>query len=303
MALVRNHSQMPTVRANGIDIHYETRGEGEPLVLIMGIGAQLVVWPEEFLQQLAERGFQVIVFDNRDVGLSSKIHGARAPGMRKVALNALLGRRVEAPYSLMDMADDTVGLMDALGLESAHIVGVSMGGMVAQTLAIVHPTRVRTLTSWMSTTGDPLVGWAKPRALRALMGPAPRNRDEAIARQLNFAKVCGSPAYPARAERLRDVAGRAFDRCHYPTGFLRQFAAIGATGGRKHALRFVRVPSLVIHGAEDPLILPSGGRATARAIPGARLEIIDGMGHDIPEPLWPQLTGLIEEHVNAAPRR
>jgi pimeloyl-ACP methyl ester carboxylesterase len=286
---------VPKIRANqGVDIEYESIGSGEPLVLIMGIGSQLIMWPDELCRMFAERGFRVIRFDNRDVGLSTKLDGQRVGDLRRLMLRALLGRRVEAPYTLLDMADDVAGLLDGLGLESAHVAGVSLGGMVAQSMAIAHPHRVRTLTSIMSTAGRPH-RLGSLRAMRTLLGPAPKNRDEAIARTERFYSVCGSTGFPRDWDRIRDVAGRAYDRCFYPVGFLRQFAAAAATGSRYEALRFVRIPTHVIHGSVDPLIVPAAGRDVARAVPGATLRIIEGMGHDLPAAIWPTLVGDVAE--------
>lgn len=291
---------MPRIHANGIELEYEVMGTGEPMVLIMGIGAQLIAWPDGLCKQLVDRGFQVIRFDNRDVGLSSKLEGAPITKVSTLLWRALLGLPVDAAYSLVDMADDIAGLLDALELPDAHIVGASMGGMIAQTMAIVHPSRVRTLTSIMSHPGDRLSSLSQPKALRALLGKAPRNRDEAIDRYLTFHRVAGSKGFEVDVDYLRDLAGRAYDRCHYPRGFMRQLAAIAATGDRTRALRFVRAPTLVLHGSDDPLIRPVGGRATARAIPGAELQIIDGMGHDLPRGTWPIISGAIARHVELA---
>jgi pimeloyl-ACP methyl ester carboxylesterase len=292
---------MPTARANGIELHYEVTGEGPPLVLIMGIGAQLVAWPEGLIALLADHGFQVIRFDNRDVGLSSKIDGAgRPPPMRPAIARAMLGLPISAPYTLVDMADDVAGLLDHLGMGDAHVAGVSLGGMIAQTLAIVHPSRLRTLTSIMSHTGDRLSGIGSPRAIQALLGPAPRSAAEAGERAVRFTRICGSTGFPIDEDDLRRRAARAYERCFYPRGFLRQFLAALATGSRTEALRFVRVPTLVMHGSDDTLLPPRGGRATARAIPGARFQLIEGMGHDLPRGAWPILADAIAEHARSA---
>ncbi|RMH44900.1 MAG: alpha/beta fold hydrolase [Deltaproteobacteria bacterium] len=269
----------------------------------MGIGAQMIVWPDALCELLVDRGFRVIRFDNRDVGLSQKMHGQRVGDVRKVMVRALLGLPVDAPYTLVDMADDTAGLLDALGLDSAHIVGASMGGMIAQTMAIVHPHRVRSLTSLMSTAGRRRHAFGRFAAIRALLGSAPRNRDEAVERAVQFYEVCGSKGFPIDWERIRDTAGRAYDRCFYPPGFVRQFAAIAATGSRYEALRFVRAPTAVIHGSDDPLILPAAGRDVARAIPGATFRVIEGMGHDLPAAVWPILAGEIERVAARAAER
>lgn len=292
---------MPRVAANGIELEYEERGAGEPLLMIMGIGAQLVAWPDGFLDELASRGFRVIVFDNRDAGLSTEID-VRIKAIRKTILKAFLGFPIESPYTLMDMADDTAGLLDALEIADAHVLGASMGGMIAQTMAICHPSRVRTLTSVMSHTGNRFDAICKPKALKALFGGAPpRNEDEAVARHLEFMSVCGSPAYPFDEAEQRAKAARAYQRSFRPRGFARQASAICASGDRAAALRFLRMPTLVIHGDADPLIRPIGGRRTARSIPGARLEMIPGMGHDLPRPLWRHLADLISAHTGVQP--
>jgi len=292
---------MPHARANGIEIEYESIGEGEPLLLIMGLGAQLVMWPDEFCRTLAERGFRVIRFDNRDVGLSTKLHDLGKPRVRRLLVRALLGLPIESPYTLLDMADDTVGLLDALDVDAAHVVGVSMGGMIAQTLSIVHQSRVRSLTSIMSGPGNRLtVLGGKPGAMLTLLRPPPRTREEAVEREIEFFTTCGGSGYPADRDLMRIQAERAWDRGPNPPGFARHIAAILATGDRSAALRFVRAPTLVIHGDEDPLIRPAAGRATARAIPGAKLRIIPGMGHSLPRGLWPRLIDEVATHVHTA---
>jgi pimeloyl-ACP methyl ester carboxylesterase len=278
---------MAFARANGIELAYEEEGSGEPMVLIMGIGAQLVFWPDDFVSGLAERGFRVVRFDNRDVGQSTKLSALRAPNLRRAMMRSLLGLPVEAPYTLSDMADDTAGLMDALGIDAAHVVGVSLGGMIAQTLAITHPHRVRSLTSIMSTPGGRRNMLSHPRALAALLGKPPRTAEEAEAHLVAISRVIGSRAFPLDETELRRKARLSFGRGGDPRGFARQFAAMLATGDRRGALRFLRRPAAVIHGSVDPLILPHAGRATARAIPEARLRIVEGMGHDLPRGAWP----------------
>ena len=270
--------------ANGIEIAYQEIGDrgGEPLLLIMGLGMQMLGWHEELCAILAERGFRVVRFDNRDIGRSTEIDSTGVPSR----LDMVLGRRSTAPYLLRDMAADTTGLMDHLEIESAHVVGASMGGMIAQTLAIESPERVRSLVSMMSTTGNLRVGRPAPKTFGTLMAhPAP-GRDGAIEQAVRTFRVIGSPGYPMDEQHLREVAGASYDRSHSRAGVLRQMHAITASGDRTSALRGLRLPTTVIHGAKDPLINPSGGRATARAIPGARLRIFDGMGHDLPRPLW-----------------
>jgi pimeloyl-ACP methyl ester carboxylesterase len=271
-----------------VELAYETFGEHgrPPVLLVMGIGSQMIAWHEEFCAALALGRF-VVRFDNRDVGESQWMEG-------EVDLAACAaGDTSSAVYTLEDMADDAVGLLDALGLASAHVVGASLGGMIAQTIAIRRPERVRTLTSIMSTTGEPGVANPTPEAGAALLSPPARTRDEAMERIVEVRKVIGSPGFPRDDQDIRDRTGRAWDRGVNPAGFARQLAAVYASGDRTEALRSLDVPTLVVHGEDDPLIPASGGRATAAAIPGAELWTVPGMGHDLPRPLWPELIGRI----------
>jgi pimeloyl-ACP methyl ester carboxylesterase len=281
--------------ANGIELAYQEMGDadGEPLLLVMGLGTQMIAWDEGLCEMLADRGFWVVRFDNRDIGRSTKIESAGVPSR----VDVMAGRRATAPYLLRDMAADTLGLTDHLGIESAHMVGASMGGMIAQTLAIEHPERVRSMVSIMSTTGSRWTGLPTWRAMGVLLGRRPEGREQAVERAVKTFDVIGSPGYPFDEERIRRVAGLSFDRGHSAAGVLRQLHAITASGDRTQALRSVDVPAAVIHGKRDPLVRPAGGRATARAIPGARLKMIDGMGHDLPRDLWP--TFVEEIAVNA----
>lgn len=271
--------------ANGIEIAYQEIGDpdGEPVLLVMGLAAQMLAWQEPFCAMLAERGFRVVRFDNRDIGRSTMIDSAGVP--RRVDM--LRGRRSSAPYLLSDMAADTVGLMDHLGIESAHVVGASMGGMIGQTLAIEHPERTRSLVSIMSTTGSKRDGMPTWRAWGVLLSRFPHDRAAYVERAVKTFGVIGSPAFPTDEQRVRDLAGAMHDRSHRPAGILRQMHAISASGNRTRALGELSLPVTVIHGTRDPLIRPSGGRATAKAIPGARLRMVEGMGHDFPEALWP----------------
>jgi pimeloyl-ACP methyl ester carboxylesterase len=271
--------------ANGIELAYQELGDpdGEPLLLVMGLAMQMIAWDESFCAMLAERGFRVVRFDNRDIGRSTKIESAGVPSR----FDLFSGRRSSAAYLLRDMAADTIGLMDHLGIESAHVVGASMGGMIAQTMAIEHPQRLRSLVSMLSTTGSRWTGLPTWKAMGVLLGRPPRGREAAIERAVKTFGVIGSPGYPFDEERVRDVAGRSYDRGHSAAGTARQLNAVTASGDRTQALRGVRVPTVVIHGSRDPLVRPAGGRATARAVPGARLKMIDGMGHDFPRELWP----------------
>jgi pimeloyl-ACP methyl ester carboxylesterase len=251
----------------------------------MGLGCQLILWDEELCRMLADRGFYVIRFDNRDIGLSTKIEDGPQPDI----MAAITGDASSASYTLTDMAGDTAGLLDHLGVASAHVVGVSMGGMIAQQLAIDHPERVLSLTSIMSTTGGPSVGQPLPHALTALVGASPSDRAGYVDFNVKVFQTIGSPGYPPEEEWLRRMAEASYDRCHYPVGFMRQLVGIIASGDRTAALADVRVPTLVIHGEDDPLVTVSGGEATARAVPGAKLVKIPGMGHDLPRELWPRI--------------
>ena len=283
--------------ANGLELAYQEVGdpEGEPLLLVMGLATQMIAWDEEFCLMLAERGFRVVRFDNRDIGRSTKIDSAGVPNR----IDMLSGRRASAPYLLGDMATDTVGLMDHLGIESAHLFGASMGGMIAQTVAIEYPQRVRSLVSMMSTTGSRWVGLPTFKAFGVLLGTPPRSRDAAIERAFKTFSVIGSPAYPFDKERIRRLAGTGYDRGHSAAGVARQLHAITASGDRTRGLAGLKLPATVIHGDSDVLVRPSGGRATAKAIPGARLKIIEGMGHDLPSELWPTF---VTEIAGAAAR-
>jgi pimeloyl-ACP methyl ester carboxylesterase len=271
--------------ANGVELAYQEIGdpEGEPLLLVMGLATQMIAWDEGLCQLLAERGFRVVRFDNRDIGRSTKLDAAGVPNR----IDMLSGRRATAAYLLGDMAADTVGLMDHLGIESAHLVGASMGGMIVQMTAIEYPQRVRSLVSMMSTTGNRWVGFPTFKAVGVLLGTPPRSRDAAIERAMKTFTVIGSPGYPFDRERLRRIAGLGYDRGHSAGGVARQLHAITASGDRTRGLRGLELPASVIHGDSDVLVRPSGGRATAKAIPGARLKIIEGMGHDLPHELWP----------------
>jgi pimeloyl-ACP methyl ester carboxylesterase len=262
---------MTAIKANGITIEYETFGDAAapPVLLIMGLGGQLIMWDAAFCTAIASAGYYVIRFDNRDVGLSTTFEDATS----------------SPAYTLSDMAADAAGLLDALGIESAHVVGASMGGMIAQTFAIEHPTRTRTLVSIMSTTGDQTVGQPTPESIAALLAPPPATRDEAIEAGLKIWRIIGSPGYPFDEQAVRERAAASYDRSFNPAGTARQIAAIMSQPDRTAALGEVRVPALVIHGEADPLVAPSGGKATAAAIPGARLKLVPGMGHDLPRDL------------------
>jgi pimeloyl-ACP methyl ester carboxylesterase len=284
--------------ANGIELAYEEFGDpGAPTVLlIMGLGVQMLGWDGELCELLAGRGFRVVRFDNRDVGRSTKIEGGRRPDV----VAAAMGDVSSASYTLDEMADDCAGLLGHLGVEAAHVVGTSQGGMIAQTLAIRHPERVLTLASIMSSTGDRAVGQPHPEAIPALLGSPPADRDGYAEFVVGAFRTIGSPGFEADEERLRQVAKASFDRGYYPEGTARQLLAVLASGDRTEALRGLDVPAVVIHGTDDPLIDVSGGRATAAAIPGAKLQLIEGMGHDLPRELWPRFVDLIVETAERA---
>lgn len=283
---------MPSKTANGIQIEYDTFGDpaSPPVLLIMGLGAQMTLWDPVFCQAIADRGFYVIRFDNRDIGLSTWLDDAG-----EVELGDVMAGNVAPPYSMSDMAADAAGLLDALGIASAHIVGASMGGMIAQTLAIDFPAKTRTLTSIMSTTGDLAVGQPSPEALAALLGPPPASRDEAIERSVQSAKVIGSPGFDFDESAIRGYAASSYDRAFHPAGMLRQTAAIVTQPDRTSDLQSLRMPTLVIHGADDPLVDVSGGRATADAVSGATLKIVPGMGHDLPPALYGEIVDSLTE--------
>jgi pimeloyl-ACP methyl ester carboxylesterase len=284
---------MPIAPSNGIELCYETFGEPDDptMLLVMGLGSQMIHWPDDFCAALAARGYQVVRFDNRDMGESTWFDGGTA-GVQ----TAIGGGDVAVPYLLTDMADDAVGLLDHLGTVRAHVLGVSMGGMIAQTIAIRHPARVASLTSVMSTTGDPDVGTPTSEAMSALMAPPAATREAYQDAVVHHAHVWGSPGL-FDEQRLRETAARAWDRGYNPAGTARQVLAILSSGSRSAELAGLSVPTLVIHGTADTLVQPSGGERTAAVIPDAKLLVIDGMGHDMPPPLWPQLIDAIAGHA------
>ena len=286
-----------TADANGIEIAYETIGDPShrPLLLVMGLGGQLIHWDLELCEQLADRGFWVIRFDNRDSGRSTQVD-APVPDLRR----AMLGLRIEAPYRLEDMADDAFGLLDHLGVEAAHVMGASMGGMIAQTMALARPERVLSLTSIMSTTGERRAGRPKLRVWGVLMRQAPRDREAYIESFVKTFRLIGSRGFPRDDDRLRELAAATYDRGHHTAGTGRQLAAILASGDRTARLRSLAVPTTVIHGRDDPLVPFRGGRATAAAIPNARLIAVPGMGHDLPREVWPQLIDAVVETAGRA---
>jgi pimeloyl-ACP methyl ester carboxylesterase len=287
------------VAVNGINIEYESLGAGEPLLLVMGLGMQLVFWPDEFCQALVERGFRVIRFDNRDVGQSTSFASAGVPTIPGVAVRSTLRFPAKVPYRLADMAKDAAGLLDALAIESAHIVGASMGGMIGQLLAIRYPHKVRSLTSIMSSTGEARYAIPHPAVWQIALWRTPRTREQAIDFGVRLFDNIGGTGFAQSETWLRDTIGRAFDRGFDRQGVARQLAAVVSSSSRHRALRSVHIPSSVIHGDEDPLVPVGAGIATARAIPGSRLRIIQGMGHDLRPGTW---GAVLEEVTRVADR-
>lgn len=286
-----------TAKANGIDIAYETFGDATkpPLLLVMGLGAQMIAWDEDFVQKIVDRGFYVIRYDNRDVGLSSKIEGGPRPDVAA----ATRGDASSASYTLNEMADDGISLLDALGIAKAHIVGASMGGMIVQAMAIRHSERVLSMASIMSATGDRTVGQATPEAMAALTSPPPKTREEAVANAVKSASVV-APGVAIDEAKVGEAAGRAFDRSFYPVGMARQLVGIIASPDRTEDLKKVTVPTVVIHGEADALVTPSGGKATADAIPGAKLVMVPNMGHNLPDQAVPTVVDAIVENTKRA---
>lgn len=286
---------MPTTHANGFEIYYERKGSAQdPAVLfIPGLGSQLHYWTPGLVDPIVEAGFQTICLDNRDAGYSTHLDGARVNVFKVIeALQA--GETPDVPYHLADMADDAAGLLDALNVERAHVVGSSMGGMIAQTVAFRHPDRTRTLTSIMSTTGNPEVGQATPEMNQSLFTAPPTERQAAIESSVEYSRIAWADYFDE--DRARETAIRNLDRVVYPQGTGRQLAAIFASGDRTADLETIEAPTLVIHGEKDPLVNVSGGEATAKAIPGAELWVVPGMGHDLPPELYPTLTARMIEH-------
>jgi pimeloyl-ACP methyl ester carboxylesterase len=284
----------------GITLEYDTFGSStDPaLLLVAGYGTQMISWPPALCERLAAAGRFVIRFDNRDCGLSAKLDGVTADVQAIVAAaraGDLTEARALAPYTLSSMSDDALALLSTRGIERAHVVGASMGGMIAQTMAIEHPERMLTLTSMMSSTGEPAYGQATPEANAALLAPAPSDREGYID-AIEASLIWRSRRYP-ELSATRELRAQSYDRCYYPEGLTRQLAAIIASGSRAEGLRSLQVPTLVIHGLDDTLIAPSGGKRTAALVPGSRLLLLDDMGHDRPQALWPQICGAIIEHT------
>ncbi|MCP4749412.1 MAG: alpha/beta fold hydrolase [Proteobacteria bacterium] len=295
---------MTAVEANGITIEYVEKGNSSDpaIILIRGLGTQLIDWPTGLMNGLADNGFRVVCLDNRDAGLSSKIESGGIPDVMGAVAKSMHGELIDAPYTLDDMALDVIGLQDALGISSAHVFGISMGGMIVQVLAAKHKDRIRSLISVMSSSGKPGLPQGKPEAMQALFEspPNPEDRESVIAHETETQLVYGSPGYPESEAVRRKIATARYDRCHYPAGQARQTVAVLASGSRVDLLKTISVPSLVIHGADDPLVPLEAGRDTAANIPGASLEIIEGMGHNIPDELAPRFVDLITQHARQA---
>ena len=289
-----------TCRVGDVEIAYETFGDpADPaLLLVMGLATQMIAWHDDFCAELAGRGFHVIRFDNRDVGRSTAMRHLPVPTVRQLALRS----KKAAGYTLSDMAGDAAGLLDRLGIGAAHVVGASMGGMIAQTIAVEHPDKVLSLASIMSNTGARWSGQPQLATYRVLLGRPPEERDAFIDHVLKVYKVIGSPGFDRGEDDLRRIAALSYDRGRNPAGSGRQLAAIIASGDRTERLRSIKAPTVVIHGTKDRLVKRSGGKATAKAIPGARLVEIEGMGHDLPRGAWPQMIDAIVENAARAAR-
>ena len=296
-------SEPSTVKANGLELTYDTFGDpgAVPLLLIMGLACQMIAWDDDFCAMLAARGHWVIRFDNRDIGLSTKLSQHGVPNIAALLAQSMKGEHVSAPYTLRDMADDTVGLLDALGVASAHVVGASMGGAIAQMVAIHHRHRVRTLISIMATSGAPDLPPPTPAAMAALLTPTPTERQAYIERYLQTWKVLRGAGFPLDESRDTDRASQLHARGIDPAGVARQLAAIIASGSRKSQLATLLAPTLVIHGDADPLVPVACGIDVARTVADAKLVIIEGMGHAMPIPMWPRIVDAIAEHTSGAP--
>ncbi|MFX1285914.1 MAG: alpha/beta fold hydrolase [Promethearchaeota archaeon] len=292
-------SEETSVKVGEVEITYDTFGDSvnPPMLLIMGLSSQMIYWDEAFCRELAAQGYWVIRFDNRDVGLTTKFEEAGVPNLMELMMKVQQGEAVEAPYTLLDMSADAIGLLDALGVDTAHIVGASMGGMIVQTIAIHYPKRVRTMTSIMSSTGNTELPQPSPEAISILITPPPSDRAEYIEDSVKTWRFLNGGILSFDEDYVRERAGRAYDRSYYPEGSARQLAAILASGSRKEDLKNVKVPTLVIHGNADPLVPIEGGKETAEVIPNAELMIIEGMGHSIPAEVAPKIIKAIVQHA------
>ena len=282
------------VKANGLELSYETFGDpkNEPVLMVMGLGAQHITWPDEIVEAIANAGYWVVRYDNRDVGESTKLDHLGIPNLRSV----LLGRK--PPYRIKDMAADGFALMDAMGITAAHVIGASMGGFISQTMAIMAPDRIRTLTLIMTSTGSRSVGYPKPSVWRTmLLREKVTSREDAMEMAVKSARIIGNPGYPVDEDAIADLAGRSYDRGYHPAGFMRQLAAVMAQPNRTRHLQKLKIPTLVVHGLDDNLVSVSGGMALAKAIPGSRFVGFPGMGHGMPRELWPTV---VKEILNLA---
>ena len=294
---------MPEITANGITIHYDEHGDKDapPMLLIMGFGAQMTLWPTEFIEAMVKRGFRVIRYDNRDIGLSHKFDGVKAPGLIKMTILSKFGITPKVPYTLADMADDGAGLLDALGIEKAHIVGASMGGMIAQHVAAKHADKALSLTSIFSSTGNSKLPAAKKEAMKVLVTrPASMEEEALVEHGMKLSKTIGSPGFPPNEERLRERVTESVRRSIYPEGPSRHLSAIVADGDRRAMLKDVTVSTLVLHGEDDPLVPVEGGRDTAANIPGAKIKTFPGWGHDLPMEMVDTLADEIAAHAKGS---
>ena len=294
---------MPHVTANGIKIAYETYGsdDGPTVLMIMGLGGQLTMWSDELVEDLVKGGYRVILFDNRDIGLSHHHTGEKSPGILRQILLRRIGIKLKTPYALADMAQDTLGLMDALKLDQVHLVGISMGGMIGQHVASLAPDRVKSLTTIMTTTGNPKLPRPSGEVMKAMVrgGPLPTTRDAIIDQSVATFGVIGTPGEDQNTNGMRDRITRSYDRAYNPAGVARQMSAIVASGDFRKHTRSIKAPTLVIHGNADPLVPIEGGYDIAKLVRGARMEVIDGMGHDVPPRFLPQITKLMLNHFGA----
>ena len=293
---------MPNLTANGISLTYEDHGNpsSPPVLLIMGLGGQLAMWSDELIDNLVAGGYRVITFDNRDIGLSHQHTGEAPPKIVRQIILRRLGIKLKTPYTLLNMAQDTIGLIDGLELERVHLVGISMGGMIAQHVCALAPEKVRTLTGIMTTTGNPKLPRPNADVMKAMLrrGPQPKTRDDIIAASVSVFETIGTPGENQNTNGMRDRIAKSYDRNHNPKSVARQMAAIAHAGDFRSFTRQIKAPTLVLHGSADPLVPIEGGRDVARIVPGAKMKVIDGMGHDVPPRFLPQITAHMLEHFN-----
>lgn len=293
----RRSDEKPARLPSGIVLAYDTFGDpsSDPILLIQGLSWSMILWDEDFCSRLADRGYFVIRFDNRDIGHSTKLESLGTPNIRELIRNVMEGKPVSAPYLLSDMAGDAFGLLDHLEIESAHVAGISMGGMIGQTMAIERPERVRSLASLCSTTGHPSLPQPTPEAMKVITVPPPSDREGFIAHFMQNWRILSGSRFPVDEKRVRVYAEQSFGRGFSTPGVARQIAAVNASGSRREALQSLKIPVLVIHGGADPLLPLECGIDTAEAVPGARMKIIEGMGHTLPEPVWDEIIDAIAD--------